>query len=167
MIDGKPVKSHLDLAKSLLGKNEQDDQKALVAFFKSSMGSSINPAITPWCARFANAVLAASGQKGTGSDMARSFLNYGSKIEPAKAKPGDIIVFPRGSSKIYGHVGFVQSVDVKTGTVKVLGGNQGGAAQKGGAVTVQTFPLDRALGVRRVTQQAVAALMADSNSAFA
>lgn len=166
-INGKPVNSHLDLAKSLLGKNETDDRKALVAFFKSSMGSSINPATTPWCARFANAVLAASGQKGTGSDMARSFLNYGTKVDPAKAKPGDIIVFPRGSSKVFGHVGFVESVNAKDGTVRVLGGNQGGSAQKGGGVTVQSFPLSRALGVRRVTTQTVAALMADGNTAFA
>ena len=131
------------------------------------MGSSINPATTPWCARFANAVLAASGQKGTGSDMARSFLNYGTKVDPAKAKPGDIIVFPRGSSKVFGHVGFVESVNAKDGTVRVLGGNQGGSAQKGGGVTVQSFPLSRALGVRRVTTQTVAALMADGNTAFA
>lgn len=155
--------SHLDLAKSLLGKSEHTDRSALIAFFKESTGSSIDPATTPWCARFANSVLAASGEKGSGSDMARSFLHVGQAVRLEDAKPGDIIVFPRGHSSVYGHVGFVESVNLSNGTVRVLGGNQGDA------VSVKTFALGRALGVRRVTKNIVqaAARIADDNTGVA
>lgn len=141
----------LQLASVFTGLNESDHAAPLKAFL-SSVGSNLDPKVTAWCARFVNGVLESSGAHGSGSDMARSLLNVGSVVNPVQAQAGDIIVFPRGTGG-QGHVGFVKSVDIKNGTVQVLGGNQGGASQKGGGVTVETYPLSSALGVRRVNRQ--------------
>lgn len=143
----------LQLAASFIGSNETDHADVLKAFFTRATGKVLDPQTTPWCAKFVNSVLASTGFPGTGSDMARSFLGIGTKVKTEEAQPGDVIVFPRGKGGVYGHVGFIQSIDPDNDRVQVLAGNQGGAAQKGGGVTVQTFPLSRALGVRRITKK--------------
>ena len=73
-----------------------------------------------WCARFMNMVLEKSGHKGTGSDMARSFANYGQRISGPQV--GAIAVMSRGRRG--GHVGIVSGIDAK-GNPIVISGNHG------------------------------------------
>jgi uncharacterized protein (TIGR02594 family) len=115
-------------------------------------GVGLNPSEKAWCAAVVNSSLAQSGLKGTGSDMARSFMKWGQGTDNPNV--GDIAVFSRGDPKgPFGHVGFFQGYDDE-GNVKVLGGNQ----NKG--VNVSTFPKDRLLGFRSVNATADASPVA-------
>ncbi len=124
---------------SLYGLNERTDGAALSSFIKRTTGISIDPSVTPWCAAFVNAVLGSQGVQGTGSLMARSFLNFGMATDAPK--PGDIVVLSRGGNSVQGHVGFFQGYD-ENGNIRVLGGNQGNS------VNVSTYSADRVLGFR-------------------
>jgi uncharacterized protein (TIGR02594 family) len=73
-----------------------------------------------WCARFMNMVLQKTGHRGTGSDMARSFANYGRRVSGPQV--GAIAVMSRGRRG--GHVGVVSGVDAK-GNPIIVSGNHG------------------------------------------
>lgn len=94
---------------------------SLVAEARRYIGSG-NPTSRArlWCARFMNMVLERSGHKGTGSDMARSFANYGQRISGPQV--GAIAVMSRGRRG--GHVGIVSGIDAK-GNPIVISGNHG------------------------------------------
>jgi uncharacterized protein (TIGR02594 family) len=126
---------------SLSGTSMSGGAELIRKYLKDG-GVGLNPAEKAWCAAAVNSSLAQSGYKGTGSDMARSFLNWGEATEAPKV--GDLAVFSRGDPKgPYGHVGYFQGYDEK-GNIKVLGGNQGGG------VNVSSYPKDRLLGFRSV-----------------
>lgn len=134
-----PTASHMEVAKQFLDADRYQDRDALAAFIKKSGGLDVNPATTAWCAGFANAVLGASGVRGTGSLTAKSFLEWGKPTDqPSK---GDVVVLHRGDpSSWQGHVGFF--VGFQGDKVLILGGNQGNR------VSVQAFPRDRIAGFR-------------------
>lgn len=90
----------------------------------------------PWCAAFVGSMLYRSGNAGSGSLLARSYLLWG---EPSDPLFGSVAVLPRGKSW-QGHVGFVHRV--RDGSVQLLGGNQNSC------VSLKWFPLNRALGFR-------------------
>jgi uncharacterized protein (TIGR02594 family) len=71
-----------------------------------------------WCARFMNMVLEKSGRRGTGSNMASSFANFGSRVSGPQV--GAIAVMSRG--KRGGHVGIVSGIDA-SGNPIVISGN--------------------------------------------
>jgi uncharacterized protein (TIGR02594 family) len=71
-----------------------------------------------WCARFMNMVLEKSGRRGTGSNMANSFANYGTRV--AGPQVGAIAVMSRG--KRGGHVGIVSGIDA-SGNPIIISGN--------------------------------------------
>lgn len=79
----------------------------------------------PWCAAFVGACLKDAGLPNTGSLLARSYLEYGSKLDAPKV--GCIAVFKRGAPPS-GHVAFVTGWGA--GNVRVLGGNQGDAVSE-------------------------------------
>ena len=138
-IENKGAKTHTEIAKSFLGKNEQQNADTLAQFFKSSMGRTVNPQKTPWCAAFANSVLQAGGTEGTGSLMAKSFLKWGTPTDTPKE--GDIVVIHRTNDPALGHVGFFAGFDSK-GDIRILGGNQKDQ------VSVQSYPKERLAGYR-------------------
>jgi len=72
-----------------------------------------------WCARFMNMVLQESGYRGTGSDLARSFANYGQRVSGPQV--GAIAVMGRRGG---GHVGVVSGIDA-SGNPIVISGNNG------------------------------------------
>jgi uncharacterized protein (TIGR02594 family) len=72
-----------------------------------------------WCARFMNMVLQHSGYRGTGSDMANSFANYGQRVSGPQV--GAIAVMSRGRSG--GHVGIITGVDGKGNPIMISGNN--------------------------------------------
>lgn len=74
----------------------------------------------PWCAAFVGSMLKEAGYKPSGSLMARSYLDWGQKLD--KPRKGCIVVLKRGAPPS-GHVAFAESW---TGaTIRLLGGNQG------------------------------------------
>ena len=142
--NGRPIigqQSAYQIMQSFIGVNERDP--VIRAFLEKCGGKKIDPAVTPWCAAFANAVLHASGIQGNGSFRAMDFLKYGEAVGLKDASEGDLVVFDRGGGR--GHVGFFAGTVQKNGKtyIKVLGGNQSNS------VTVQEFPMDNLAGFRR------------------
>jgi uncharacterized protein (TIGR02594 family) len=89
-----------------------------------------------WCADFMNFVLRRSGGAGTHSRAARSFLQYGKKLDSPRV--GAIaIMYRKGPNN--GHVGIVRGTDGK-GNPIVVSGNSGNQ------VRVTTYPKERVIG---------------------
>ncbi len=134
------VNAAYDLLNANIGLNE-GEKKAALQDYLSTGGVNLDPATTAWCAAVVNATLAQTGQKGTGSNMARSFLNWGQKVDTPQK--GDLAIFSRGDPNgPYGHVGFFDGYN-PDGSIRVLGGNQGDA------VNISSYGADTLLGFRR------------------
>lgn len=130
----------LDVAGRALGLNETDKKVALQDYLETG-GVNIDPAVRAWCADFVNATLAQTGKQGTGSGMARSFLEWGNPVDTPQR--GDVAVFSRGDPNgPYGHVGFFDSYN-PDGSLRILGGNQGNS------VSYANYPADNLLAFRR------------------
>jgi uncharacterized protein (TIGR02594 family) len=132
-----------ELAKAEIGTVEwaNGDNPKVIAYFRDA-GSDVTSDNTAWCAAFVGAMLKRAGLKGTGSLLARSYLNWGKTVPIEEAREGDIVIFKRGNSTWQGHVGFFIK---KSGAfIEVLGGNQ--ADQ----VKVSRYRAADLLGVRRV-----------------
>ena len=74
-----------------------------------------------WCADFMNFVLRRAGGKGTQSRAARSFLDYGKKLDGPRV--GALVIFYRKGPN-NGHVGVVRGTDGQ-GNPIVVSGNHG------------------------------------------
>lgn len=105
----------------------------------------------PWCSAFVNYICHLLGLIRSHNLAARSWLTVGVPIGMLMAEAGfDVVILKRGVGEqpgaeviaAPGHVGFYAGRD--QATVEVLAGNQGNA------VSFETFPFDRVLGVRRL-----------------
>lgn len=132
----------IDVAKKYIGKQEKRDKKELMAFMASE-GVKIDPSTTPWCAAFVDTCEKVVGNKGTSALNARSFLKYGTKVNPDDAEYGDIVIFTRGSNSWMGHVSYFVEWDEDNNTVIVLGGNQSDM------VCYSHYAQSRIIGIRR------------------
>lgn len=132
-------------AESMIGMSTHGNRGDLKRIFASTLKKAVDPARTPWCAAWANAVLAKSGVQGTGSLLARSFLNWGTRTNTPSN--GDVVIIARGRSGVSGHVGFFVERQTMNGRrfVKVLGGNQGRQ------VKVAWFPESKVIGYRKAS----------------
>lgn len=111
---------------------------------------------TAWCSAFVNGIAWEMRLPRSKSAAARSWLTVGRPIaiEDAKAD-SDVVVLKRGTGEqpgpeviqAQGHVGFFAGREQVGGYghVLVLAGNQGNA------VSVESFPVTRILGIRRLT----------------
>ena len=109
---------------------------------------------TAWCSAFANFVcFQFPGLARSKSLGARTWLPLGKPVAVYEARRGfDVVVLKRGPEpqpgpevlKAPGHVGFFDSYNPHTGTVRILGGNQADE------VSIQIFPVERILGIRRL-----------------
>ncbi len=90
----------------------------LVAQARRYLGTNPTGMSALWCARFMNMVLEKAGHRGTGSNMASSFANYGRRISGPQV--GAIAVMSRG--KRGGHVGIVSGIDA-SGNPIIISGN--------------------------------------------
>lgn len=92
-----------------------------------------------WCSSFVNWTLAQVGIAGTGSALARSWLEWGQRLDsPA---PGCIVVLYRDDPASWkGHVGFYLRSDARH--LHLLGGNQLGR------VRAHFYPLESVLAYR-------------------
>jgi len=137
-----PAENKILKAAQYINFNEQSHRSELKAF------TGVDPVRTEWCAAFINAVLRDSGVPGSDSVsehplLARSFLDWGTTVENPRA--GDLVVFPRGDQSWQGHVGFyLNTVNINGKEYyQILGGNQNNA------VTIELYPADKALSIRR------------------
>lgn len=150
--------SALSVARQFLGNNEREHADVLAEFFKRSGGQNLNPAQTAWCMAFVNAAIGGSGAEGTGTLMARDALRIGTPTRDPQE--GDIVVMDRGSDPSKGHVGFYVGRN-PDGTIRVLGGNQGGD----GRVSVENFDPRRVLGYRTPPNAGTQVPGVDANAA--
>ena len=88
-----------------------------------------------WCADFVNFILRRTGHPTTNSRAARSFLDYGRRVD--RPIVGSIVVLTRGPNG--GHVGIVRGTD-GAGRIVVISGNHGNR------VAESTYPKSRVLG---------------------
>lgn len=136
--------SPIEIARQFEGLHEQAHRGTIAKFIEKAGGQKLDPANTAWCAAWLNAVFRASGRPGTDSNMAKSFLSYGTPTD--QPSEGDVVVLPRGDPNgPQGHVGLYAGSVVRDGKtfVKVLGGNTGNA------VGTTEYPADQVLGYRR------------------
>lgn len=129
----------MTLARNLLGTKEKpgnaDNPEILTWYVDAGVPQEHDE--VPNCAAFVGAMLKRSGYKPSGSLMARSYLNWGQKLD--KPRKGCIAILKRGAAPS-GHVGFVESW---TGaTIRILGGNQSDS------VSVASFSRASILGYR-------------------
>lgn len=97
-----------------------------------------------WCSIFANWVALQANLEMSNSAMARSWLQVGKKT--TWPQPGDIVVFWRTDiNSLFGHVGFFLGYTKSGKSIYCLGGNQNDE------VNIQTFPLDRIIEFRSLT----------------
>jgi len=89
-----------------------------------------------WCADFINFILRRTGHPTTNSRAAKSFLDYGQRIDSPRV--GAIVVLSRGGPN-NGHVGIVRGTD-GAGNIIVISGNHGNK------VWESPYPKSRVLG---------------------
>jgi uncharacterized protein (TIGR02594 family) len=138
---------HLELALAEVGTVEwaDGDNPKVVAYFRDSGNAGVKNDETAWCAAFVGAMLARAGLKPTGSLMARSYEKWGVAVGKADIQAGDVLVWPRGADKRFGHVNIAVEAP-KAGKVRCVGGNQSDA------VNVKTYALSGLVAARRVSK---------------
>ncbi|HZR76832.1 TIGR02594 family protein [Bradyrhizobium sp.] len=90
----------------------------LVSEARRYLGGNPTGRASLWCARFMNLVLARTGHRGTGSDMAASFASYGHHVSGPQV--GAIAVMGRRGG---GHVGIITGIDAHGNPIMISGNN--------------------------------------------
>ena len=124
-----------------LGQREvggRNDNPHILSYFRELGFSDIEHDEVAWCAAFVGACLERSGLPSTRQLLARSYLDYGEKLDEPRV--GAIAILSRGGDASQGHVGFC--VGEARDKIFLLGGNQGDA------VTVEGFDHLRVLAIR-------------------
>lgn len=134
---------NISAANQYVGLHARRNRHDLKKVISRPFDYEVDPARTPWCAAFANSILAKNGYDTTDSLLARSFLEYG--VPTKDPEEGDIVVLKRGKSKWAGHVGFYVGHVERNGKiyVAVLGGNQSKSVQ------ISYYDAKRVLGFRK------------------
>lgn len=138
--DGPPW---LEIAKRELGVKElpgaRSNPRIIEYFAHTRLGGSAIEDSTAWCSAFVNFVMDQAGYRGTHRANARSWLDWGDKLDEPRV--GAITVLWRNSRESgAGHVGlFVAGLPQR---VVLLGGNQSNA------VGYQEYGEGRVLGYR-------------------
>jgi len=140
----EPAHSHRSAntaAISLAGpkQDKKDDVFAIGLEALKWIGASSRQVGVPypelWCADFINFILRRTGHPTTNSRAAKSFLDYGKRIDQPRV--GAIVVLTRGKNG--GHVGIVRGTD-GAGNIIVISGNHGNK------VWESPYPKSRVLG---------------------
>jgi len=130
----------LQLAAQQLGMDENAQRAALQSYMADG-GVNLDPSVAAWCAAYINSTMEQAGQPTTGSNMARSFENWGQPVDTPQR--GDVVTFERGApGSGFGHVGMVNAVG-PNGQIDLLGGNQGDS------VSIQSRNAGDATAIRR------------------
>ena len=124
-----------------LGQREvagEDHNPRITALFRDAGHAEVVQDEIAWCAAFDGACLQRAGESGTGSLLARSYLDWG--IDAGPGRLGAVAVLSRGADPALGHVGFL--IGATAAELFLLGGNQDDA------VTVSAYARTRLLGLR-------------------
>lgn len=136
------------VARNLQGISEMKGalaNPAILEMFRLSGHGSVRNDETAWCAAFVGACLALSGHASTRSLMARSYDDWGEKLDAPRL--GCIVVLTRGDPKgPQGHVGFYAGAEGDS--LLLLGGNQSDG------VNVASYEKSRLLGFRWPVERA-------------
>lgn len=135
------------LARTYIGTREIPGKRhnPLIVRWHRRLATWISDDETAWCSSFVNAMAAETGRECSGKLDARSWLKVGTPVSLSEARPGDVVVFWRGSpSSWQGHVGFFEHHHRSRELIYTLGGNQGNE------VNVSAYPESRLLGIRRL-----------------
>lgn len=131
--------------KEIKTKNEHNQR---ILTYQEMTGLNFGNDEVAWCSIFANWVALQANLPMSKSAMARSWLKVGAKTD--WPQPGDIVVFWRKDREgMFGHVGFFLGYTKSGKSIYCLGGNQDDE------VNIQTFPLDRILEFRSLTDTSV------------
>lgn len=131
----------LTVARSYLGTREalpNGHYNPLIAEFFQSTVFKGGDADDAWCSAFANHCMHKAGIRGSGKANARSWLDWGVKLEQPTL--GCVVVFSRPPKPSEGHVSFYVGEDKNY--IHVLGGNQNNS------VCVRPYPRARVLQYR-------------------
>lgn len=113
----------LQVARGFLGTRERlknGDPNPLIERFFQETGFKGGDADDAWCSAFANFCMASAGLVGTRKANARSWLDWGERLE--KPSHGAIVVFSSPPLPASGHVSFY--VGEEKNWIHVFGGNQ-------------------------------------------
>jgi uncharacterized protein (TIGR02594 family) len=134
----------LDIARAELGTKEIAGKEAnprILEYWKACDYKSPKGDETAWCSVFVNFIMQQAGQGGTKQPNARSWEKYGKELKTPEY--GCIAVLWRGSKDGWqGHVAFYMGPGSKTGTIRLLGGNQGNS------VSIADYPASQVLSYR-------------------
>jgi hypothetical protein len=88
-------------------------------------GHGMNPQTTAWCAAYVGAYLNHHGYSSLASNVATSYLNYGSPVTDG-VRAGDVVVLPgrHSAGQVGGHVG-IATGRVSGGRIEMFAGNAG------------------------------------------
>lgn len=84
-----------------------EERPGQVNAFLRENGSGLDATVSSWCAAFTNSALKSAGIDGSGSNVATSFKNWGSGIDPTASAKGDVLLQSNGraAGQTGGHVG--------------------------------------------------------------
>ena len=145
--DAPTIADPYGLARTYIGTREIPGKRdnPLIVRWARQVASWVSDDETAWCSSFVNAMARATGRETSDSLAARSWLKVGTPVSLAEARPGDVVIFWRGSrSGWQGHVAFFEHYNANRGLIYVLGGNQGNE------VNISAYPKPRLLGIRRL-----------------
>lgn len=136
----------LEIAMDELGVHETPgtDATARIVEYHSTTTLKATSDEVAWCSSFANWVVKQSGEKGTGSAAARSWLDWGKPV--MVPYPGCIVILERktADNPHSAHVAFYTCDDKDPAYIQAIGGNQGDK------VRMSRFPKHQIIGYRDV-----------------
>lgn len=130
----------LEIAEKEIGVVEvpgAGDNPRIIEYHKATTLKATDDSV-PWCSSFVNWCMREAGKTGTGSAAARSWLNWGRKLDAPIV--GCITVLKRAGSPSNGHVAFY--VAEAGSNIRLLGGNQSDQ------VKISSFPKSMLLSYR-------------------
>jgi uncharacterized protein (TIGR02594 family) len=123
----------VDGAIGKLGLHEKINSQDIATYLKTG-GHGMDPAKTPWCAAFVGSALKQAGIPDSGSNVANSYMNWGSPVTDG-AKKGDVVDIHRGlgPNATGGHVGLATGTIDPTRGIQYIAGNEGDKVSYGWA----------------------------------
>lgn len=135
-----PAPRWLEIAENEMGTAEvqgSGDNPKILQYHQTTSLKATDDSVA-WCSAFTNWCMKEVGLEGTKSAAARSWLNWGERLD--EPRTGCVAVLKRGSNPAQGHVGFY--VGDGNGRMRILGGNQANQ------VKVSLFPKAMLLSFR-------------------
>jgi uncharacterized protein (TIGR02594 family) len=132
LADTNKARPHLQEGRSALVDNDSGARSSrgnasVLSVAERYIGTNPTKMRRLWCANFVGMIEKKVGRSGSGSNFARSYASYGSKV--GKPQPGDIAVMARG--KRGGHVGYFVGWAENGKAIIISGNSRGGKVSKG------------------------------------